>query len=284
MVIYIDVLIILNFFINFLIVICASAFIKKPVSRVRIFLSSLLGGFFALVLLLPDFGRLFSVLLKLIGALIMTLTAFGFGTVKMFFKSLFGVCLVSFSFAGIFLGIYLVFRPEKMTVNNGEVYFDISVRFFVVCAVACYLFIKLVIYLIKRNTSDNTLCVLTLEMNSKSAVLKGLVDTGNSLTDVFTNKPVTTVEKRAVKRILPENLPEERQGVVPVKTALGSGILPLVRFDRMTIVFEKRKYEIISPLIALSDSDLSDGEYQALVNEQIFEFGSKKNETVKDYK
>lgn len=284
MVIYIDILIILNFFINFLIVLGALKLDRKPVGRIRLFLSSAFGGFYSITLLLPDTGRSFSFLIKLSGVFIMTLIAFGYGSKKAFLRAFGSMCIVSFSFAGVFLAVYYIFKPDKMAVGNGAVYFDISVRFFVFCAVVCYLFVKLIVFLIRRFACDNTLCSLTLEINSKSAVLKGLVDTGNSLTDVFTNKPVTTVEKSAVRRILPDKLPEERKGVVPVKTALGTGLLPLVRFDRMNIEYENKRYEILSPLVALSDSDLSGGEYSALVNPLILEMGSKKNETVKSNK
>lgn len=280
MVIYIDVLIILNILINCLIILAASSLRRVPVGRIRLFLSSLFGGFFSLVMLLPDMGKLFSVSVKLFGALIMTLIAFRFENPKAFLRSFASMIFVSFSFAGLMFGVYLVFRPDKMTLNNGTVYFDISVRLFVILAVCCYLFVKLLVFLLKRYSSDNTLCRLNIEINSKTVVLKGLVDTGNSLTDVFTNKPVTTVEKTALKRIL-KDIPETHTGVVPVKTALGTGILSTVRADRMTVFFENKRYEIASPVIALSEESLSDGDYEALVNPLIFELGSIKDETVK---
>ena len=279
MVIYIDILIILNFFINLLIILGASAVTGRPAQRLRLFLSALFGGLYSLTLLLPETGRAVSFLIKLSGLVAMTFTAFGFISVRLFLRALFGVCLVSFSFAGVFLGIYLVFKPDRMLMANGSVYFDIGVRFFVFTAVVCYLFIKLVLYFVKRNAADNALFTLTLTFNSKSAVIKGLTDTGDSLTDVFTNKPVTTVESSSLKRILPDALPEERKSVVPVRTAVGDGLLTTLRFDRMIIESGNKRYEISSPLIALCDRNLSDGEYQALINPRIFEYGSNKNET-----
>jgi stage II sporulation protein GA (sporulation sigma-E factor processing peptidase) len=284
MVIYIDVLIILNYFINFLIILGASALAGRSVSKTRLFLSSLFGGLYSLVLLLPDMGKTVSVLIKISGLIIMTFIAFGRISFKPFLRALGSMCLISFSFAGAFFVVYLVFKPDKMAMGNGAVYFDIGVRFFLLCSVVCYLFIKLILFLVKRNAADNVICTLTIEYNSKSAVLKGLIDTGNSLTDVFTGKPVTTVEKVLLRRILPDNLPEERKSVIPVKTAVGNGIMPVVRFDRMIIEHENKRYEILSPLIALSDSDLSGGEYQALINSRIFEYGRNKNETSENNK
>ena len=114
-------------------------------------------------------------------------------------------------------------------------------------------------------------------MNSHSVVLKALIDTGNGLFDVFTGKPVTTVEKRAVKSLLKENT-KERSGVVPVKTALGTGLLETVRADRMTIEFDKKRYSVPFPVIALSETELSDADYYALVNPAIFEIGRNENE------
>lgn len=281
MVIYIDILVVLNFFINFLVLSAAAALLHEELSRLRLLLSGLFGGLYSLVILLPDMGEAVSVLIKIVGAAVMTLIAFRLNSARRFFR-LFGcVCLISFAFAGLMLALYLLFKPENMAVNNGSVYFQISVRLFVVFAVACYLLIKLLLFLIRRYSPQDRLCTVTVEWREKSVSVKALVDTGNSLTDVFTNKPVTTIEKTALKKVLPDENELKLLGktcVVPVKTALGTGLMNTVRADRMIIEYDKKRWVITSPVIALSESDLSSGDYQALINPMIFESGKTENE------
>jgi stage II sporulation protein GA (sporulation sigma-E factor processing peptidase) len=184
---------------------------------------------------------------------------------------------IGFAFAGIMFALYTLIKPDNMAFNNGTVYFDISVRVFVICACICYVLIKLFLHFLKRFSADDRLCTLTLEINGKSVVLKGLVDTGNSLADVFTGKPVTTVEGLCLKRIT-DGIDVRRRGVVPVKTALGSGMLETVRADRMIIDYNGRRFSVLSPVIALSENELSGADYNALVNPDIFEIGRNENE------
>ncbi len=270
MVIYIDILIIINVFISFLILLCASGLLKEKISRPRLIVACLFGGAYSLVILLPDMGVAGSVLLKTGGAVILSLLAFRVVSFRAFLRSFLSVLFISFAFAGIMFALYVLIKPYNMALNNGAVYFEISVRVFVISALCCYLLIKLFLLLIKRYSPADRLCALTIEINGECAVLKGLIDTGNSLSDVFTGKPVTTVEKAAIRRLLKET-DNERKGVVPVKTALGTGMLETLRADRMIIDYGGKRYAVNSPILALSETALADAEYFALVNPDIFE-------------
>lgn len=281
MVIYIDILIVLNIFINFLILLCSSKLLREWISKPRLVFACLFGGAFSLVLLLPDMGVFVSVLLKILGAAVLSLIAFPLISFKGFLRSFFCILFIGFAFAGIMFALYILIKPDNMAFNNGTVYFEISVRVFVICACVCYALIKLFLYLLKRFSADDRLCALTVEINGKSVILKGLVDTGNSLTDVFTGKPVTTVESSALRRIL-NGIDAERKGVVPVKTAVGAGLLETVRADRMIIDYNGRRWVVLSPIIALSENELSGADYYALVNPDIFEIGSNENEKNKN--
>lgn len=281
MVIYIDILIILNVFVNFLILICSAKFLRVCLSKPRLIFACVFGGLFSLVLLLPDSGIAVSVLIKAAGAAIMTLIAFPVVSFRNFARSFFCIFLISFAFAGIMFALYLLIRPDNMAFNNGAVYFEISVRVFVICACVCYFLIKIFLYFLKRYSSDDRLCTLTLELNGKSVVIKGLIDTGNSLTDVFTGRPVTTVEKSALKQLM-KGIAADRKGVVPAKTAIGTGMLETIRADRMIIDFNGSRITVLSPVLAISENGLSGGDYCALVNPRIFEIGSNENEKNKN--
>jgi stage II sporulation protein GA (sporulation sigma-E factor processing peptidase) len=285
MVIYADVLIALNIFVNYLILLCASRLSGAKTNRLRIVLASVFGGVCSLVILLPAMNALINVAIKTAVTLLITAVAFSFGGIRSFLKALLSLLAVNVAFAGVSLAVYYFIPPKNMLYQNGTVYFETDIKFFIIAAVASYLFIKLAVYLLKRYASAERLCRITVSINGKNAVLCALVDTGNSLCDSFTNKAVTVVEYSAVARLLPPDILKDtyngelmrRCSVAPYKTACGTGLLKTVRFDRMIIEGDGGRWEIASPVLALTSENLSDGQFQALLNERIFQQEEKKN-------
>ena len=134
MVIYLDVLIALNIFINYLILLCASKLSGVKTGRIRLVFSALLGGVGSLVILLPEMNAVFSFLLKASVTVLLTLTAFSFNSFKTFLKALLSFSAVNIAFAGVSLALYFLFPPKNMLYSNGVVYFDIDIGFFIAAA------------------------------------------------------------------------------------------------------------------------------------------------------
>ena len=63
-VIYVDVLVVLNLIITYLLLLCTALALRQSPSALRLFFGSLLGGFSSLIILLPDLGWVIGFLLK----------------------------------------------------------------------------------------------------------------------------------------------------------------------------------------------------------------------------
>ena len=97
--------------------------------------------------------------------------------------------------------------------------------------------------------------------------VKGLIDTGNSLVEPITKKPVSVIEYEAVKQI-EDKMMKEGVYIIPYKSVgKENGMLIGIRIDRMTINCDKEEYIIEKPIIAISQESVSaKEEYKIIIN------------------
>lgn len=276
--IYIDVLVVLNIFINYFILLCSKKVSNVPVGRFSVAGASILGGLFSVIIILPQVNIWLNIIIKLVVSLAITAAAFRFSTFRQFIRCFFSFMSMNFAFAGIMLALFITVKPSNMALNNGTVYFNISIPFFIVSALFCYGAVNVILYFTKRKSQDSKIYTLSISLDTKTAVVKALLDTGNSLCDSFTGKPVTTIESTSINRII-ENAEITRFGVIPVNTVTGSALMKTVRADFMTVTNDKERYEIKNPVFAISTNVLSDGEYTVLLNNELLSGGKSYKKT-----
>ena len=94
------------------------------------------------------------------------------------------------------------------------------------------------------------------------------MDTGNTLTEPFSNAPVVVVDAACIASIMPK---EESGKIryVPFQAVSGGGLLPAFRPDKLTIFTGKNCIEINEVYIAATQSKL--GTFSALLNPDLLE-------------
>ena len=100
-VIYIDVLIALNIYVTYILLLTTENFLKTEGNTLKRGISSLMGGILSLTILLPELDFILSLLLKLISALIIVFTNFGYISKKLILQRVIVFFAVSNLFAGI---------------------------------------------------------------------------------------------------------------------------------------------------------------------------------------
>lgn len=111
--------------------------------------------------------------------------------------------------------------------------------------------------------------VATITHKGKCVRVNFLYDTGNSLVDPFTNKPVCVVEARAVNKL--DYTKDSFYHLIPYKS-LGKqdGVIPVVRFESMTLCIGSRKITVDEPYFALYSGEFSKGnEYRAIIHPKM---------------
>ena len=185
-VIYIDSLFLLNFVVDYLLLLCAGRLAGEVLHRGRLALGAALGAAYAAAVFFPGMGFLLHPLCKLSAAVLSLLAGYG-GS-----RRLLRVTLVFFAVSAAFGGGIFALEllgGRGLTLKNGIFYSAMDLKLILLSAAGCYVLITLVLQRSARHTPRELApAVLTLE--GKRVALTALVDTGNTLTDPATGRPV----------------------------------------------------------------------------------------------
>ncbi len=278
-IIYVDVLIIINIYISYGLLLLTCYFRRLAAERLRILLSSLFGGVYSLIILVPDISDIWISLSRVPVLVVMVLLAFGFENLKELFRSVFCFFGVNLVFAGAMLVLWLFFCPASMYYNGGVVYFGIDAFELVILTVIAYVIIRVVTLFAGKGERDCFTYTLKIYYSDKEAVCKALYDSGNSLTDPFSGEGVIIVSTDIIGKIMNcESLDDFEKGIqgtkmrlIPLKSVSGTGLLPSFRADKIDIIGINKKITIVRPVIAVSKEKIFGGEYGALLYSAVFE-------------
>lgn len=266
--VYIDVLIGVNLFINYFLLLGVARFLSLRIRRLRIFAASFLGAVYSLFILLPEINLAVSLAIKLAMSATIVLAAYPFKGLKQLLRELAAFYIMSFSFAGFMLAVWYFIAPQGLIIKNSVVYFNISPLLLIILTVICYLIIRLINRLTGRQAPEGLFCSVKVDYNGQSASFLGKVDTGNSLTEPFSNFPVLVVYQELIRNMSPP--PENGKiRLVPFHAVSGEGLLPAFRPDLITIVCGKHTYRLHDVYIAASQTKL--GEFDALINPDLLQ-------------
>ena len=180
MIIYIDLLIILNFIYDFLILKVVGIVLKRNITNIRFIMSSLVGELSIILLLNSNYIIL--IISKLILAIIMNIIAFKFKGVKYLLINLSYFYMIS-----IILGGFIYFLHI-----NGVNY--IIIIFLIP--------LLLIIYIIQNNLRhnyNNYYDVIITYNNNHTIKVIGYLDTGNNIVDPISKKAVIILNKSMYK-------------------------------------------------------------------------------------
>lgn len=268
-VVYADEVFLLNGIVDYLLLLSAARLAGEPLRRLRMALAAALGGVYAAAIFFPGFQFLASPLCKLAVAAAMTLVAFG-GSRRLLRVSL--VFLgVGAAFGGGVLALQLLFGAPAV----------LDLKTVLLAAAGCYAFLSLLFHGGAKHTGRE-LAPAELTLGERRCLLTALIDTGNTLTDPATGRPVMVAEGEKTASLFPAGQapgPEEltdpvgalerrREAgrhwrLIPYQAVgVSCGLLLAVRVDRARVAGED--YGPI--LVALAPGRLSDGGgYNALI-------------------
>lgn len=256
-VIYIDVLIIVNLFVNYFILLTTSKFLNLKLKLSRLILGEILGAIYSLYIFIPEPNIFISILIKLFMSIIMVAVSFEFRKIKQFLKIIVCFYAVNFAFSGIMFTLLCVFKPSGMIMNNDIVYFNISPLTLIISTVVSYIIIEIINRVIEKKQLKSSKYEIGIKFKDKYIVLNAKIDTGNLLKEPFSNLPVIVVKKSEINLLIPEfNIFEsiENQNeikklkirMIPFKTVSGTGILPAFKPEYVVLKGNLKKQAYIA--------------------------------------
>lgn len=266
--VYLDQAFLLNALVDYFLLLAAARLAGETLYRGRMGLSAGLGGLYAAMTYLPGWGFLTHPLCKLASAVGMTLLAFGRS------RRLLRVSLVFFGVSAAFAGGVLALQ---LFAGGGPV---LDLKTVLLSAAVCYALVPLVFHRTVRHAGQE-LAVAELRLGERSCRVTALVDTGNTLTDPHTGRPVMVCEGEKVAGLFPEGerptaaelmdpvgalerrREERRWRLLPYRAVgVDHGLLLAVKTDGARV--GREDYGPI--LVALSPTPVSDGGgYSALI-------------------
>ena len=205
--IYIDLVLILNFCYDFLIILTVDVTLKRHMKVIRHIISAIIGSISIFILFLP-YNNGILLLLKLITSIIMILVSFGYKNIKYFITNLIYLYMCS-----IILGGFLYLLENQF--NNEKEY----ILLIIIAPIILYLYVKehkKYISTIKYNY-----LVRVVFRNNKELVCQGYIDTGNKLRDPITKKYIVLISKKKLKPYINIRSPI----YVPFKALNNNGIV-----------------------------------------------------------
>ena len=271
-VVYLDELFLLNFVVDYLLLLSAGRLTGEVLRRGRLALGAAIGAAYAGAVFLPGLGFLLHPLCKVGAGTAAVLAGYG-GS-----RRLLRVCLVFFALSAALGGGILALQQlgsRSLALSNGVISSPLDLKLVLLSAAGCYLAASLFFRGTARHSPRRELAPAVVELGGRRVILTALVDTGNTLTDPATGRPVLVAEGEKVKALFPPGTaptaPElsdpaaalERLGRAGVRCRLlpyqavgvACGLLLALRADKVTVGGE----DLGPLLVALSPTGLTDG-------------------------
>lgn len=260
--IYLDLIMILNFVFDFLLLLSTSIILRRNISINRIILGAFIGGL-SILFLFIKINSIQLFFFKIMISILMIIISFGFKDIRYFCKNL---CF--FYMASIILGGFLYFLNIQFSYkNNGIVFFNnglsVNVIFLIIFSpIIIYIYIKQCKSL-KNNYANYYRADLYLNSNHVIK-LNAFLDTGNKLIDPYQKRPIILVNKKD----LIFDIKDYKTILVPYETVNDKGLLKCIKVNKIDIegVGIKTKF-----LVGIMDDKISIDGVNCILNYRLLE-------------
>lgn len=255
---YVDLIIILNFFLDFFILLGVSLILRKNASIYKMLLGALFGAISILSLFINMTSfNLF--LLKVIISILMILISFGFKNIKTFIRDITYLYLLSIILGGFLYLIndHLSYKKTGLIFfHNG---FSINILIIILLSpVILFLYLKQT-KSAKEELNKKYIVDITL-LNEKKLHLTGFLDTGNSLYDPYKKRPIIVINKKILGNYNPKYI------LVPFITINKESLLKCFRIKNIIINGKKIEEEV---LVGISDNNFNIDGVDLLLHKNI---------------
>lgn len=267
-VVYADVLLVVNFIINYLLLLFCGRLSGREIQRRRLMLAALLGAAGAFIIFLPPLGFYAMTAYKLLLAVLMVVAGYRWLSLAQLAKEVFLLFTVSFLLAGLCLALWLNTGVRGLLCYNGVTYFQVNLLTLAASVTIAYGALSLYSRLRSRGALGDGVWQAHLTLYDKSCDLTALVDTGNSLSEPFTGLPVAVVGVQSLLHLLPMELTaavlsgggalqdacakDHGLRLIPCTTATGSEMLLALRPQELLLCRGEHRCRLEAVYLALS--------------------------------
>ena len=207
MTIYVDVVLIENLIMNYIILLATGLILKIKIKHIRLILGSLLGAIYTIVAYTGFLKIYSSFVLKIILSVIIVYIAYYPQSVKKLCKELLFFYLTSFVFGGAAFALIYIVKPQDILMKNGLFLGTYPLKTVILAAIVAFVIIITAFKIIKsKMTKKDMICKIEVKLNNKIIQTEALIDTGNMLKEPITNTPVVVIEHTLLYDSMPKEI------------------------------------------------------------------------------
>ncbi|HEZ7988391.1 MAG TPA: sigma-E processing peptidase SpoIIGA [Ruminococcus sp.] len=259
---YIDILIVLNIYVNFFLLRTTAKITHSRINMLRCLFTSAYGSIYSLMILLPRLNSAVNIIIKLFAALTIVAAAFGFHDKTRLLINFFCFIMSNFIFAGVIYAVYIWLQPSFVHFNNTYFYIDFSLLLLINVTAVLYFSLCIARFFIDKSSTLGLKYKIYVKYKGRMTSIDGLADTGNSLVDFFSGKPVIICSIESLSSILNVNSINESAKLpkgfrlIPYSTIGNSGMIPVFTPDEVIIVNEDTAFKKgVDVLIGIKSSE-----------------------------
>lgn len=283
MVIYLDVLILINLYVTYFQILAVAAFTHRKTVWYRKLSAAGIGAVASQSIFIPQEMVLTLTLLKIFLCALIAFVAFGYTGFRAYAVSVLFLMLVSFVFSGLMLCVWLFAAPMKMLFINGTVYFGIDTMTIILSTCAAYGVVRIIRYILDKNGKTDGKYTVIIKNNGRECRLSALADSGNGMVDCFSGLPVIVCRRDMCADVSPPaiDMIENNSDISEIGTQMIKGvrIMPfstvgkgglICMFKAESVVIDDETNEEKYPVNALIGIVIGGRqEYEAIFNPKI---------------
>lgn len=301
MTIYLDIVLIENLCMNYIILFAAGFIMKIKMNHIRLILSGLIGGIYAILAYMNILPMYSTMWMKVILSIAMTYIAFAPKGIKTLLKELIMFYLVSFVFGGCAFALLYFVKPQDIFMKDGVYIGTYPIKIALLGGIVGFVVIHIAFKFVKSKMNKKELIYnVEIKIEEKILKIKALLDTGNMLKDPITGMPVVVIEKEKLKEILPQEIIDNtekiiggdwteneqnynyraRFRIIPF-TSIGkqNGMLLGFKADEIKIIVDEEEITKKEVIICIYKEKLTKNNvYSALIGLDLLEGSDNKNE------
>ena len=215
MTIYLDIIFLENFILNFIILCAVGVVIKEKIRYLKLMIASFVGAIYVIIYYLINFQSKWNLIFKIILSVVMVYISFMPKSFREFIKQITFFYLVSFVFGGASLGVIYMVNAGKISIRNGIIVGNYTLKTIFIGVILAFTIITVAFKFVKNRISKKDLfCNIKIIINQSKINVKAVIDTGNFLKEPITNIPVIVVEKDILKNFVPREILENIENIL----------------------------------------------------------------------
>ena len=299
--VYPDVVFLLNFFIDLILIFLVKKINKKDSSKLKIILAAATGGFCAVIVsIYPWMNPIIKfVIMYAVASLLMIVIAFGRLKLSDLIKQWIVLNMITYFMGGFMNSIYYNTNLRMLLVNvgNSNVFSNLPALYVVLAVCAITIVALFVIWLSRLYLIHRPLVYdVELILDGRHVKTRGLMDTGNCLYDPTLGKPVMVMDGSLIDELLTPNIKYDMEAAmsylegksvdkpwlrsddqvlrfsfIPYRSIGKTGMLLGIRLDKVMIYTDRESICNERVTVAICNNRLTGGkeDYHVILHKEL---------------